>query len=97
VRTDRSWKRKNIPGLRCSSSRRYPFEDSGPTRVRVYALRGLGAGSSVDVPCAKPVPLALLLLLLLLLFDAGAAGGGKYDDDTCCGGWEYGDDAPPPP
>ena len=35
VLIDKSWKRKNTPGLRCSSSKRQAFADNGPTSVRV--------------------------------------------------------------
>lgn len=35
VRTDKSWNKKKIPGFRCSSSRRQPFAERGPTSVRV--------------------------------------------------------------
>lgn len=43
VRTDKSWKRKKMPGLRCSSSRRHALADNGPTSVRVYVWRGSGS------------------------------------------------------
>ena len=39
---DRSWKRKKIPGLRCSSRRRHAFAAKRPTSVRVYVWRGSG-------------------------------------------------------
>ena len=52
VRIERSWKRKKIPGLRCSSSRRHAFAESGPTSVRVYVCRGRGGIVDGDGACA---------------------------------------------
>jgi hypothetical protein len=47
VRTDKSWNRKKIPGFRCSSSRRQPFAERGPTSVRVYVCLGRGAAEAM--------------------------------------------------
>ena len=41
VLMDKSWKRKNTPGLRCSSSNRLALAATGPTSVRVYASPGI--------------------------------------------------------
>ena len=45
VRMERSWNRKKIPGLRCSSFNRAAFAESGPTSVRVYECRGRDVGT----------------------------------------------------
>lgn len=45
MRMERSWKRKKIPGLRCSSFKRAALADSGPTSVRVYVARGIGTAA----------------------------------------------------
>jgi len=43
VRIERSWKRKKIAGLRCSSNKRHALADNGPTNVLVYEWRARGA------------------------------------------------------
>jgi hypothetical protein len=42
VRIERSWNRKKIPGLRCSSESFDAFAQSGPTNVLVYVCLGRG-------------------------------------------------------
>ena len=73
VRMERSWKRKKIPGFRCSSFNRAAFAERGPTSVRVYECRGKDTVIDDDSRFDEPEAFSEL--------DEEGGGGGGIDED----------------